>query len=329
MSGEIINTTGRSIAAVTAEINILTEQLWATALQKACQIGKRLIEAKALVAHGEWGDYLEHEIGYKSSTANNYMRLFKEYGETGPNSQSIGNLPPTHVIRLLSLPADEREEFAETHDAANLSAAELQRQISEHKARADKAEEADAAKAQLLQLATEENCSLKQRLDSIDADYKQQLDVVDKENDKLRSNAEDLKHRLDEALARPAEISEEQAEKLRQEGAEAAASAAQERITAAQAMQKAAEDRNADLQSRIDDLQTEIRKKDEAKPTAMTDPDAALFEVTLQQIGELSNRLIGLRMKAQGRNPRVAAAMTAALKKFAAAFAAQVEDKST
>ena len=256
---EIIDVTSRSADQIAIEICTIRDQVTATAMVGACQIGKRLEELKSLVPFGEWGDFIKHRIGYSQRQCDNLMQLYREYGELGPKSKSIANLSPTAALKLLALPAGEREAFAEEHDAANLSVRKLEQKIRELTSRAEAAEASDKAGRTMLAEATTQNGDLQQRLSTIDADYRARLDVVDAENDKLRQALQD-------AQGAPAEISAEEAEKLRREGAEAASAAAMERITAAQAMQKAAEDDNADLKEKVRSLQEELRKQTETKP---------------------------------------------------------------
>lgn len=317
---DMITVQGRTINTITAEIIVLTQQAQASALASACQIGKRLVEAKKLVDHGEWGDYLKNEVAYSQSTANNFMRLFRELGEN-PNSQAIGNLNPTQALRLLALPAEEREGFAQEHDVAAMTTRELEQQIRDHKARAEKAEADAAAKADLLAVATEENGALRQRLDGIDADYKAQLDVVDKENDDLRA-------KLADAKSRPAKISDADAEKLRAEGRKAGEAAAAEQIRKAQEEADAKEEARADMEAALVEAQRQLTELKSAKPeqenTVLSDPDAAAFNVYLQQVGETVNKMIGHFRKTQMRDPELAARMLKALRAFSDRFAETV-----
>ena len=52
-------------------------------------MGQKFIEAKKLVPHGEWGNWLEDKIGFSQRTVNQFMRIAKEYIS---NSQAISNL---------------------------------------------------------------------------------------------------------------------------------------------------------------------------------------------------------------------------------------------
>lgn len=277
---KIIDVTARSADQIAIEICTIREQVATTAMVGACQIGKRLDELKALVPFGEWGDFIKHRIGYSQRQCDNLMQLYHEYGELGPKSKSIANLSPTAALKLLALPAGEREAFAEEHDAANLSVRKLEQKIKELTGRAEAAEASDKAGRMLLAEATSQNGDLQERLSTIDADYRAQLDVVDAENDKLRQALQD-------AQSVPAEISSEEAERLRKEGADAASAAAQEQIATAQAMQKAAEDDNADLKDKVRSLQEELRKQSEAKakePTITANPNYGAFKAAFEAL---------------------------------------------
>ena len=142
MSGEIITAEAgkpaRTLAQVTEEIRYLDTQAKRLVLGHAIEIGRRLKEAKELVPYGEWGDYIEKELSYSQSTAQNFMRIFEEYGAAqqslfGPvaESQTLGNLSYTKALKLLAVPREEREEFAEAVDAEHISTRELEAAIRE------------------------------------------------------------------------------------------------------------------------------------------------------------------------------------------------------
>ncbi len=277
---EVIDVTARSADQIAIEICTIREQVATTAMVGACQIGKRLEELKALVPFGEWGEFIKHRIGYSQRQCDNLMQLYREYGELGPKSQSIAILSPTAALKLLALPADEREAFAEEHDAANLSVRQLEQKIRELTIQKETAESSDEAGRILLAETTSQNGELQQRLATIDADYRAQLDAVGAENDRLRQA-------LENAQSAPLEIAAEEAERLRNEGADAASAAAMERITAAQAMQKAAEDDNADLKEKVRSLQEELRRQTEEKsktPDIAANPNYGAFKAAFEAL---------------------------------------------
>ena len=63
----------RSIEIVTAEITMIRDNARKVFLESVIQIGTRLEEAKQMVPSGEWTAYLTDKLGYKPSTAQNYI----------------------------------------------------------------------------------------------------------------------------------------------------------------------------------------------------------------------------------------------------------------
>jgi len=70
----------REIEVVTAEIKEIKRQAQNMALMYAIEIGRRLVEAKSVLPHGKWGEWLKCEVNFSQATANNFMKLFEEYG---------------------------------------------------------------------------------------------------------------------------------------------------------------------------------------------------------------------------------------------------------
>lgn len=152
----------RSAGVIAAEINVIKRQTAQSCLRAAIEIGKRLQEAKALVAHGEWQKWLAENVEYSVSTANNLMKLQTEYGEAdqlsifSTNREDIfGALSPSKALALTKLPEEERAEFVEQHDVDALSVRELNREIE----RLREALCAEQAEKQEAALQAEEACA--------------------------------------------------------------------------------------------------------------------------------------------------------------------------
>lgn len=118
----------QNIDTLTVEILILKQQT----AQNIIEIGKRLINVKESLPHGEWGKYLDEKVEFGKSTANNFMRVAKEFS----NLQAIGSLPQTKVFALLEVPPEEREEFIKNNPVNEMTTRELQQAIKDR----DKAE---------------------------------------------------------------------------------------------------------------------------------------------------------------------------------------------
>ena len=147
MANEVVAV--RSIEIVTAEIHTIRDNVARVFMDGVVQIGRRLEEAKQLVPQGEWLQYLDKELGYKPTTAQNYMRIAREFGDgqIGLSGKTpgdfFGNLGYSQLLPLLGLPEEEREQLAEEHDLAGMSSREIQALVKERdeaKANADKLE---------------------------------------------------------------------------------------------------------------------------------------------------------------------------------------------
>lgn len=129
----------RTVETVTLEIRTLQRQAQQIMLGYAVEIGRRLEEVKAILPHGQWGDYLKNEVDYSQSTANNFMRIYREYGTAQQSlfggeakSQAFANLTYTKALRLLAIPnEEEREQFMAEHDVEGMSNRELDKALKE------------------------------------------------------------------------------------------------------------------------------------------------------------------------------------------------------
>jgi DNA repair exonuclease SbcCD ATPase subunit len=145
----------RTPQIVAAEINSIKDQTRTMVLCNSIEIGRRLAEAKELVDHGEWGDWLKNSVDFSKSTANNLMRIFEEYGANqipifGDNSksQALGSLSYTQAVALLGVP--DKEEFIKENDIENMSTRELQEAIKAQKEAEKRAEQAEKKNKDLL-----------------------------------------------------------------------------------------------------------------------------------------------------------------------------------
>ncbi len=146
----------RDINIITAEIKDICRQAQSMALVYAVEIGRRLEEAKEALPYGKWGEWLKTEVEFSQSSANNYMKLYEEYGSSqisffgaSVDSQTFANLPYSKAIKLLAIPEEERENFAKEVDVESLSVRELQAAIDERDKARKEAEEAKKREAEI------------------------------------------------------------------------------------------------------------------------------------------------------------------------------------
>lgn len=310
MSGEIL-TVGRSADGIATEIRVIVQQARTMMATAVIEVGKRLIEAQELVPHGEWSDYVTHSCGFSQRTAQAYMQL----AANSANAQTIADLPYSKALALLALPEGKIEEFRAEHPVEGVSVRELKKQIAEYKDRLEKAADAGAAQQQQLLLATEENGALKQRLEDIDADYQGQLDTVDRENDRLRAE-------LDAAKNRPAEISEEEAERLRREGAAKAHSEHAETEAAlagdVRRLKMELQTQAAEKGDQIAELRRQLAATAGGSSQGASFAELAINEIktVVAELQAAANKLHGCYIKHREANPKLAASVQSMVEKM-------------
>ena len=128
MEAEFREVMPERLTVIAAEIQLLSR----TVFNGIIEIGRRFSEAKRICPRGQWGSWVTDVTGYKQSMAENYIKVFNEYGggqlNVGgdfSNSQSFANIGITKLIELTAIPADEREVFAREHDVESKTVREL------------------------------------------------------------------------------------------------------------------------------------------------------------------------------------------------------------
>ena len=145
--------TVRDLAMVTSDIQYAQRQGARQLASNLIEIGRLLVEAKTMVESKNWDKYIWDNFGYSTSSADNWMKLYREYGDNQEslfdsftNSQTFGKLSYTQLLALTALPAEERSEFVENNDVENMSTRQLQQAIRE---RDEARKAADAAETEL------------------------------------------------------------------------------------------------------------------------------------------------------------------------------------
>ena len=255
----------RTVETVTLEIQTLQRQAQQLLLGYAIEIGRRLVEVKAMLPHGQWGTYIKEQVGYSQSTANNLMRIFEEYGTAqqsifGPEaiSQAIGNLSYTKALRLLALPADEREAFVEEHHVEDMSTRELEAAIKERDDALRRAEE-DRAEREAAQQAREK--------------IAQDMALANERVAQLSRELEELRSRPVEVAVQHAE--EEELEQARRE----AAADASARVEALENELAAARKQQSDLLNQHQEMDQKLKEARQERKDAVEAQKAAREEL--------------------------------------------------
>lgn len=317
----------REISVITAEIKEICRQAQSMALMYAIEIGRRLVEAKSALPYGRWGDWLKNEVNFSQSTANNFMRLYEEYGSAQisvfgavANCQTFANLPYSKALQLLAIPAEEREAFAEEVKADELSVKELQSAIRERDEARRKAEEAKAREEYLIEKAqAAEKARKEAEAKAAEADaLRYKIENLSKQLTDARENAVKLNERLKKAQEDPT-IPPEKLKKIKQE-AEAAARRQQEaemeeEIKAAKKAAEQAEAARIAAEKREREAREKLAEAERRLKTA--NPEITTFKALFDAIQETAIKIRRSLEKIRAEDQETAQKLENALKAFA------------
>ena len=285
----------RTIEAITGEI-LDAQRKGGEAI---LTIGRCLNEAKDMLSHGEWLPWLAEKVGYSEKTAQNFMRLAREFS----NPQALADLGATKALKLLALPQEEREKFVEDHNVIDMTTRQLEQAIKERDEARKAAEEAQAEATTAEQVRAkmaEDMALLNARLTGAREDHERALQDVGK-----------LEKELAELKARPVEVAVETVvdqEALEKARAEAMAEM-QGKLDRAKERQKRAEAQAKEAQADLEQVKTQLQESERARKTAVlaADEDMATFQVIFQQAQEQANKMRGILLKLRGRADQTAA----------------------
>lgn len=193
---DLITTQDNAVALPQLELEIKF-YLGQTA-QNIIEVGKRLIQAKSLVNHGHWQNWLEKNFQLKERSARNFMECAERYG----NRQTFANLGYSQMIALLSLPdAEETEKFiaekaAEQKNVAEMTIKELREAIAEHKKKIAEQDETIAARDKTI---ADNNKAYQESLFKLDEAHKKEVTDLNDELADVQSELADKKDKLEDA----------------------------------------------------------------------------------------------------------------------------------
>lgn len=122
----------RRMQMIAAEIRVIQDQVKITVLSAACEIGKRLTEAKNSLPHGKFTPWLRENVECSERQAQQMMALWEEYGKN-PNPKALNGLSVSQAVALLAAPTEVRSELIESGEAESMSVRQLREEIQRQK----------------------------------------------------------------------------------------------------------------------------------------------------------------------------------------------------
>jgi len=323
----------RDIETVTSEII----QLKQDAGNAILGIGQRLIEAKEMLPHGEWLPWLTERVEFSERTAQNFIRLAREWS----NPQALADLGATKALTLLALPPEEREIFmAENHivdgeekNVIDMTSRELEKAIRERDEarKAMESAQADARAAEECRAKMEADMALLKSLQTsaqkAEVQARDELEKAQAELQVLRDRPVEVavetvadeaavkKARKDaiaemQAKVDKAEAAQKEAEKKRRSAETALAEATKQAGANAAILRRAEDAERALAEAR---RQLEAAAKAEVQTAISSDADLASFKLLFDQAQAQVNQLRGILLNVRGKDETAAGKLQKAL----------------
>ena len=296
-------TVTRPIEVIEGEILFFKAQAGGAILE----IGRRLIEAKSQLQHGEWLPWLAEKVDFSEMTAQRFMKLAREC----ENTPALLDLGATKALALLALPESEREEFvAEKHEVRGeeKTVQEMSTRELDEAIRKRKEAENELAKAKQEKLDAEvraENFAKEAEKARADADAaKESGKKMAEDMKKIKSELNSQKNLAATASAEVEEVRRE-LEELRNKPVDVAVQEpSEEQIAAAAApMVEAA---RAESAERIRELERQL---------AQADPETQAFKMRFVAWQEAYNQMVEALDKIGKTDPEKAEKLKTAVNK--------------
>ena len=141
------------LARLASEINTIKALTLAMEQNATLEIGKRLIQAKGAVGHGNWSQWLKDNVDYSERTAQNYISIYERFGNgqqklfgASADPEQVAKLNQSQMLALMSIKDEETcFNFMEEHkeDLQDMSKRKLEAAIKELNEVKAKSEEKD------------------------------------------------------------------------------------------------------------------------------------------------------------------------------------------
>ena len=286
---------GRTIEVITGEL-LDAKRAGGEAI---LTIGRCLIEAKDMLSHGEWLPWLTEKVEFSPRTAQNFMRLAREWS----NTNALSDLGASKALALLALPPEERDQFMADHDVIDMSTRQLEQAIKER-------DEALAA----AELAAADQRAAEQARDKMAEDMRllnARLAGVREDREQAMENVARLEAELADLKAKPVDVAVETVvDQAAIDKARADAIAEmQAKLDKAKEAAAKAKYRQQEAESKLDQAKALLQSTEQARKNAVltSDEDMALFKVLFQQAQENTNKMRGILLKMRGRTDQTAA----------------------
>lgn len=205
---ELANTQKKEIA-VLDNLAMQAKTYIQNARMNLLQLGRVLAEAKPLVQHGEWENWVKTNTSMSKRAAEQYMQAYAEFGL----NPQIAELGTTKTLKLLPLTEDEREKLLSENDVSSMSTRQLDEAIRKQKQEAlkearqevqgelEKERTARIAAEQRAKAAESRPPEVTKELSDKLRSHKEQMERLTRENSILKQEIRERDEELEEQQA--------------------------------------------------------------------------------------------------------------------------------
>lgn len=205
---ELANTQKKEIA-VLDNLAMQAKTYIQNARMNLLQLGRVLAEAKPLVPHGEWENWVKTNTSMSKRAAEQYMQAYAEFGL----NPQIAELGTTKTLKLLPLTEDEREKLLSENDVSSMSTRQLDEAIRKQKQEAlkearqevqrelEKERTARIAAEQMAKAAESRPPEVTKELSDKLRSHKEQMERLTRENSILKQEIRERDEELEEQQA--------------------------------------------------------------------------------------------------------------------------------
>lgn len=97
------------------------------------QLGRVFTEAKPLVKHGEWENWVRNNSGMSERQAQTLMQAYRRFGD----SAQFRSLEKSKLFKMLALPKGTEDQFVEENDVSAMTSREVEEAVKRVRAQAD------------------------------------------------------------------------------------------------------------------------------------------------------------------------------------------------
>ena len=269
-----INLESKSTEQLAAEVNVRYHQAEGLASMSAMMLadaGRRLIEIKGRIPHGQFESWCADNLEFSKSKAEKMMKLAERVDDESSffsKTETFTDIGISRVWALLAAPEEVAAEVIETHDVSEMTVRELKEEIARLKEEKAAAEHKAAQKEDLTKELNEARAS---------------ADEIQIKLDKAKEDLKKAKQKLKDAEAKQ---DDEVQEKL------AKASAEIEEKAKADAYAEAEEEINK-AREQVSHLTAEVERL-EAQNQKLSNPTLTEFKVLADQLQDVYHKITNL-----------------------------------